>query len=666
VGKFVRVSHFLALAAKIDVPAFAQNAKGRSTPIYFEEKAGRAWHFRPSCHQNASCISPYNVSRPMESVMKSRQWLITLGLLVLAVAAVIGAVLTRDTGVQSLNQDSHHPVRRNQLVDERPLQTANNMAKLASTWDEQRLANQALKAGDREVDLAFEDALRDATNHPPQPTPEARELYARLNKAQTAVATDQDRVNQLTKQLASAAAAHQDEIQKQLDLMQAQLELDKDDLEDAQEDLVRSGADTLSLIQRQFKRHEDSEHASDAGHPQSPGGAQINYQAGNLFGQFVAWRALQAKAVQLQSAQAEAAEVANVLSQGHNALEQQLGTEKAAHQATAQAAEQASVIASLKRLSADQKSLSDFDRRIQDAQELQTAYANWIVLAQSHQRTAVHGMLQSALWILLIILSVYLAGISIDRYFAEGIAERTRLHTLRVVIRFALQAVGILLILLVVFGAPQQTPTILGFAGAGITVAMKDFIVAFFGWFVLMGKNGLRVGDWVEINGVAGEVIEINLLRTVLLETGNWTTTGHPTGRKVAFINSYAIEGHFFNFTTSGQWLWDEVQMMVPAEQDPYALVTAIQQTVTKETEENAKTAEKEWQNATSRYRVQSVSATPAVNLRPTPSGVEVHVRYITRAHERSAMKTKISQALVQLLRGKVVDEKEMDSVAKV
>jgi len=593
----------------------------------------------------------------MPSLMKSRQWLITLGLLALSLAAVIGAILTRSASVQDANQGSHRSSHAARLVDERPLQTANDMAKLASTWDQQRLANQALKAADREVDLAFEDALRDATNHPPQPTPESREMYARLSKAQAAVQADQARIDQLNKQLASAK--NQDDVQKQLDLTTAQLELDKDDLEDAQEDLVRSGADTLSLVQRQFKRHEDSEHANDASHPQGPSGTQINYQAGNLLGQFLAWRELRGKTAQLQSAQNEAGEVGNTLSQAHNTLDQQLAAEKAVHQTTAQTAEQASVIASLKRLSADQKSLSDLDKRIQDAQELQTTYGSWIALVRSHERMAIHGMLQSALWILLIVLCVYLAGILVDRYIADGVVERTRLHTLRAVIRFAMQAVGVLLILMVVLGIPQQTPTILGFAGAGITVAMKDFIVAFFGWFVLMGKNGLRVGDWVEINGVAGEVIEINLLRTVLLETGNWTTTGHPTGRKVAFVNSYAIEGHFFNFTTSGQWMWDEVQMMVPAEQDPYALIDAIQQTVTKETEENAKAAEKEWQNATSRYRVQSVSAAPAVNLRPTPSGVEVHVRYITRAHERSAMRTKISQALVQLLRGKVVDEKQ-------
>ncbi len=310
------------------------------------------------------------------------------------------------------------------------------------------------------------------------------------------------------------------------------------------------------------------------------------------------------------------------------------------------------------RLSDDQKDLSDLDKRIQDEQELGTTYGSWIALVQSHQRAALHGMIQSALWILIIVLAVYIADRSIDHLLAERGAERTRLHTLRVVIRSSVQAVGLLLVLLVMFGAPSQMPTILGLAGAGLTVAMKDFIVAFFGWFVLMGKNGLRVGDWVEINGVAGEVVEINLLRTVLLETGNWTDTGHPTGRKVAFVNSYAIEGHFFNFTTSGQWMWDELQITVPPNQDPYPLLDAIQKTVAKETEKTAAAAETEWKNTASSYKVSSVSAAPAVNLRPTAAGVEVHVRYIARAQERSAIRARLNQALVELLHHRGTDEK--------
>src|SRR2546429_5754776 len=204
-------------------------------------------------------------------------------------------------------------------------------------------------------------------------------------------------------------------------------------------------------------------------------------------------------------------------------------------------------------------------------------------------------MLWSFLLIALILLAVYIAGRIVDHFIIDVKHEWTRLKTLRVVIRFAIQAVGVLLILFVLFGIPSQMPTILGLAGAGLTVALKDFIVAFVGWFVLMGRNGVRVGDWVEINGVVGEVVEINLLRTVLLETGNWTDSGHPTGRKVSFVNSFAIEGHFFNFSTSGQWLWDELQLAVPSGQDPYLVIESIQKLITEETAASGQKAEQGW-----------------------------------------------------------------------
>lgn len=601
----------------------------------------------------------------MPVFMKSRQWLVTLGLLALVVAAIAGAILTRNWGTDS-QPTPRNAATRKMRVDERPLKTARDMAKLASGWDERRLAEQALKLGDHEVDLAFADALRDAANSPVQSTPQAREMNARVSKTQALAKADQDRIDQLNKEIAKASGTRLDDLKDQLDLVSAQLELDQDELDDAKEDLIRSGADPESVIQRQYERHEASAHAAETTQSQSANNADVNYRAGNLWGQLTAWNSLRNKAAQLAKARDEAAEVAANLTAAHDALEQKVRAEETSKQevreqaasrtSKASAASQgpsSSILASLRHLSQDQKDLSDLDKRIQTEQELQNAYTSWIALVQGHQHIAVHGMIQSALWILLIILAVYLAGLVIDERLADKGLERTRLHTLRVVIRFAVQALGVMLILFVIIGVPQQTPTILGFAGAGLTVALKDFIVGFFGWFVLMGKNGLRVGDWVEINGVAGEVVEINLLRTVLLETGNWATTGHPTGRKVAFVNSYAIEGHFFNFTTSGQWLWDELQISVPTDQDPYPLIEAIQKTVSKETEANAKTAAQEWERADSHYKVRAVSPTPAVNLRPTPTGIEIHIRYVTRAQERVAMRARLNQALVELLRGK-------------
>jgi small-conductance mechanosensitive channel len=186
---------------------------------------------------------------------------------------------------------------------------------------------------------------------------------------------------------------------------------------------------------------------------------------------------------------------------------------------------------------------------------------------------------------------------------------------------------------------------------------MKDFILGFLGWFILMGKDGIQSGDWVEINGVGGEVLEVGPFRTTLLETGNWLDAAHPTGRKVTFVNSFAIEGHYFNFSTSGQWLWDELQVQVPLNEDPYSVAEAIQKIAADETEANARGAEQEWERVVSRRDKKTFSAAPSMSIIPVGSGVNVVVRYITRARERQEARTRLYRAVVDLLRGKNLPE---------
>ena len=585
----------------------------------------------------------------MKLVMTTGQRIVVLGLFALIALAITALVLTRESAVPV----SRTRARRAPLVDEGPVQTARSMAALASTREEQRFAQQALRLADHAVDLAFADAMREATLDPSAKTTETKELFARVSRAEAQVKLDQDLIDMLKKESAAAKTSDQ-EMQQQLDLLQAQQELDEDDLEDAKGDLLRSGADPLSRIKRQFARYQAAQQQSDAARAQATtAAADASVPAENLIEQINAWRGERGKVKQLQQARDEALQAREQLQKKHDAAEQAPEPNESQPEetpASAGGSRDQAVIKALRGLSAHRKNLADLDKRIQDHQDLSDVYGNWMAAAQARQQATLHGIVQAALLILLVILGVYMVDLAVDRFFTDLIPDRRRLRTLRVVVRFAVQASGVLLVLFVVFGMPKQISTIVGLAGAGLTVALKDFIVAFFGWFALMGRNGIRVGDWVEINGVVGEVAEIGLMRTVLLETGNWNDAGHPTGRKVAFVNSYAIEGHYFNFSTSGQWLWDELQILVPAAENPYPIIDGIQQLVTKTTEANAHMAEEEWKRATHRERMHTVSAAPAINLRPTTAGVEVHVRYITRAHERYDTRTKLYQEIVALL----------------
>jgi small-conductance mechanosensitive channel len=611
--------------------------------------------------------------------MKLRQWIIAIVLLLLVAAAIVGLMRTRElpsatneetvtTGKPATGRKVA-PAAQHGLVDQQPLQTARRMGAMAGMPEEQTLAHQAEKVADHEVDLSFFDALRTAELNPPPLSPEAKQIATRKTKAEQTVKDDQENVTLLTRKLAAAPESQKDNLQDQLDVAKAQADLDQDELDDAAEDLEQAGGDPQSKIKRLQAEHEESDHNTAAV------GSLVNsheqdYKTHTVLSVFRAWQALREKKAQLEGARQEAAVKQAYLIKRHDELGAQVEKDKENREAARQQARSfaesnkaasrdeskasaQAALTTLKQYMLDQKNLADRGRRIQDEQDLGDIYANWITLVETRERAALHNLIEAILWILLVLLAVYVADRLIEHLFIGMSAENKRIDTLRAVVKFATQAVGAIVILFIVFGMPTQATTVLGLAGAGLTVAMKDFIVAFFGWFVLMGRNGIRVGDWVEINGVGGEVIEVGLLKTVLLETGSWTDAGHPTGRRVSFVNSFAIEGHFFNFTTSGQWMWDELQVQVPSAQDPYPIIDGIQKLVERETEANASKAEAEWKQATAKYRVQALSAVPGINVVPTAAGIEVHVRYITRANERHESRKRLYEAVVELMHGR-------------
>jgi small-conductance mechanosensitive channel len=602
--------------------------------------------------------------------MKTKQKLAATILVLLIGGTIYGLLRTGQpaTTTTANGKGSHATVTQAPLVDKSPLETARRLAQMPTTPEELPFAKEALRIGDQEMDLAFAGALRDATEHPPVLSAEAKEIQGRLQKASKALEADDAQVKQLTIAEGKASGEKKDTLDDQLDLAKAQLELDQDEVDDAKQDLIRAGGDPQGRIQTMVEEHEAASNVSDTTKINE---VRTSVEEWGLIHQFRRWSDLHQKQLQLWRTKQEAESAAASFSAKHNALAARIETGKTGsaepnapaaagnnssgpgNQAISSRQASKALLAATKHRAADQKALASFDKRIDDQKQLADVYGKWINVIAAKQRSVMHSVLTG----LAIVLGILLVGVFFDnwleRLLGKTSLDRRQVETLRTVTRVGLQVAAVVFILLVIFGPPGQLGTFLGLAGAGLTVALKDFIVAFIGWLVLMGKDGIRLGDWVEINGVTGEVVQLGMFHTVLLETGNWTDSGHPTGRRVTFTNSFAIEGHYFNFSTSGQWLWDELQIVLPAGQDPYPIVDAIQKKVVEVTAESARQAEQEWQGAARSRDMKALSAAPAINVKPIIGGIEVAVRYITRANERYQLRAKLNQAAVDLLGGK-------------
>src|SRR5262249_19871386 len=527
-----------------------------------------------------------------------------------------------------------------------PLVTAQRLAALAKTPEEQGFASNALRVSDHEVDMAFAAALHQATEHAPPVPAAARPILANVQKSQQRVKAEQQEIARLKQLVAKADESAKPSLQDKLDLAEATLEVDQEDLEALRQELIRSGGDPRSKVQQLKEQHEALDHEEEGvATARKDSTASSATDSRILIAQFRAWRELTARQQALAEAREELKPRLADLAREHQALSEENreargdSAEPEHHDSTTAppaepAAEQAHVsekYSVLKHAAEERKHLAELDKRSADFQQLDAIYGAWADLVAERKYAYGMGVVEGFGWIVALLVPVVFANRLVLGLVARIAPDSRRRHTVRIAARFAVQVVGVALILVVIFGPPSQLATVVALAGAGLTVALKDFIVGFFGWFILMGPNGIRPGDWVEINGIGGEVVEVGLLHTVILETGDWSDAGHPTGRKVTVVNSFAIEGHYFNFSTTGQWLWDEIEVPIPAGVDPYPIAEAVHKTVVAETQANMRLAEQEWQRAVPGHVGHTFAPAPSIMVRPTTLGVNVIVRYITR-----------------------------------
>jgi small-conductance mechanosensitive channel len=597
---------------------------------------------------------------------------------VLAILLIAGGIAWWETAPPTIEaRKTTAAITSTDLVDQSTYATAQRLTQIAFTAEELTFGQAALRIADHELDLAFTEALRDVEAHPPALNSEAAAIQTRISKSQALLTVDQQRVADLTTALAQAKPDQKDKIQDQLDLAQSQLELDKDELDEAKQNLVEAGGDPHQQIETMVQEHD----AQVKAHPNGATIQPVTVEQRGSIGKFRDWRLLRQKELALQAGREAALRKAEALKARHATLSNGLETTKggipelaqhtkAAKDGNALPAptgpkaapgqssheDAAALVGRTKAIAADQNILTIIDRRIADQNQLARVYSQWSSLIALQSQTVAHAMLSDVLVVIGVLILLLVLDAWLQHLLDRPKLDRRQVETLRSITRMSLRVIAVLIILLIVVGMPSQFATTLGIVGAGLTVALKDFIVAFFGWLVLMGRNGIRLGDWVEINGVSGEVTELGMFHTVLLETGNWSDSGHPTGRRVTFTNSFAIEGHYFNFSTSGQWLWDELQLVVPLGRDPYPVVEAISKQVQEATAESARLAEQEWQHAVPAQRGQAFSGTPGVSVKPVAGGVEIAVRYITRANERYLVRAKLYQQAVDLLGAKPLD----------
>jgi small-conductance mechanosensitive channel len=194
--------------------------------------------------------------------------------------------------------------------------------------------------------------------------------------------------------------------------------------------------------------------------------------------------------------------------------------------------------------------------------------------------------------------------------------------------------------------------TFAGLITAGVAVAMQSVLISMVGYFFLIGKYGIRVGDRVQIGAVTGEVIDLGLVRLHLMELSGHGALG-PTGRVVAFANSIVFQasGGIFKQIPGVNLAWHDLTLTVPPNADPSAMkekLLAAANQVLREYSEDMARQTREIQKATALHAGGEPQA--QVQLRFSATGVEALVRYPVQLQRAAEIDERVSRELLKVI----------------
>jgi small-conductance mechanosensitive channel len=264
--------------------------------------------------------------------------------------------------------------------------------------------------------------------------------------------------------------------------------------------------------------------------------------------------------------------------------------------------------------------------------------------------------LQQLFYTLLAITIIYLLFMVLDRVFRKKITEDRTKYTATKVL-FVLEIFLMLIVVAAIWVKnPQSLVVFFGIIGAGIAIALQDVFKNFAGSVIILLTGVYTVGDRIQIENVTGDVIDIGMMQTTLLELRGWVEGDQATGRLTIIPNGKVISNAVNNFTKDHSFLWDEIEIPVTYSTNWRRAIEILDSIARQEAGKVTSLAEKEIAGIGERYYLPRRDIEPAVYVTITDNWINLSLRYLTYVKERRIMRATLNRMILEAFSKENID----------
>lgn len=257
------------------------------------------------------------------------------------------------------------------------------------------------------------------------------------------------------------------------------------------------------------------------------------------------------------------------------------------------------------------------------------------------------GLLANLLYSILIIVVLLLANALIRRFINRHIAEPSRQYGARKTFSYALGFLSVVLIVWIWFGSMGGIATYLGILSAGLAVALQDPLTNLAGWLFIMFRRPFEVGDRIEINGIAGDVVDVRLFQFSIIEIGNWVDADQSTGRIIHIPNGYVFKHAAANYNQGFNFIWNELPIQVTFESNWRKAKEILLKIAQQNNPFDSEKAAEQVRRSTRKFLVHYTHLTPIVWTSVADSGVVLTIRYLCDPRRRRSTAANIWESVL-------------------
>lgn len=246
------------------------------------------------------------------------------------------------------------------------------------------------------------------------------------------------------------------------------------------------------------------------------------------------------------------------------------------------------------------------------------------------------------------VIVVYLCMFLAFRIINRLVEDVNRRHKARRAALYVATAVVLVVVALVWAKQLHALPLILSVTAAGLVVALGDAILSVAGWLFILVRRPYGVGDRVKLGSVTGDVIDIRLFETTLLEVGEWVSAEQSTFRLVHCPNNTLFRAPVWNYTSGFPFIWDEMDVTVTFESNWDKARQIMLERATKGADDVRRRVESDLKRLTKKYPIKYSTLTPAVYVSVVDNGVKLTLRYLADARRRRIVGDELSRGILQ------------------